>query len=363
MAADLTLQFEKRFASGMVVHPDLTLSWQDARITVLFGPSGSGKTTILRCLAGLDHPEKGVIRYGSEIWTDAAAGISLTPQQRRIGYLFQEFALFPHMTVRENVQCGLRRKDRRYREQRVSAMLELFQIGELEDRYPRHLSGGQKQRVALARAMAPEPRLLLLDEPLSALDETTRGKLREDLRVLLLRIGIPTILVTHSRTEAIALGDRIAVVVDGGIQQSGPVQDVFSRPANHAVARSVGVETVLPGKVLESGNGLLVIQAGTQRVVAVDMGDLPGNEVYLCIRAEDVILEKETRNVGSARNHLPGRISSVTPEGPIVRVSLDCGMPLTALVTRQSSEEMKLQEGTSIMAVIKATSIHLLPRS
>jgi molybdate transport system ATP-binding protein len=363
MAADLMLHFEKRYPGGTVIQADLHLQRDDGLVTVLFGPSGSGKTTILRCVAGLERPEKGAIRYDDEIWYDERRQISFTPQERRIGYLFQEYALFPHLSVRKNLEFGLGRIGRARRRERVDATMQLFQIDALEDRYPRHLSGGQRQRVALARAVSAEPRLLLLDEPLSALDNATRTQLRGDLRALLLRVGIPTLLVTHDRTESIALGDQIAVVVGGRIQQAGPVQEVFSRPANHSVAQSVGVETVLPGRIIERCGGLLTVEVGRQRLVAVDSVELKNAEVYLCIRAEDVTLEKETAGRGSARNHLRGRIVSLTPEGPVERVSLDCGFLLTSLVTRQSREDLALEPGTEITAVIKATAVHLLARS
>ena len=148
------------------------------------------------------------------------------------------------------------------------------------------------QKVALARTLAPEPRLLLLDEPLSALDDPTRGRLRSELRRLLTQIGVATVLVTHDRSEAIALGDQLAVVAGGRIQQVGPVEEVFRYPANHSVAQSVGVETVLPGQVVGTGGGLLKVQAGQVHLTAVDPGDIEGTDVYLCIRAEEVILER-----------------------------------------------------------------------
>ena len=363
MAAYLMLHFEKRYPGGSTIQADMDLQPGDGLVTVLFGPSGSGKTTILRCLAGLERPEKGTILYHGRIWFDGLKHISLTPQERRIGYLFQDYALFPHLSVRKNLEFGLGRVSGAQRREKVDGTMQLFQIDALGDRYPRHLSGGQKQRVALARAVAAEPRLLLLDEPLSALDAASRAQLRGDLRALLLRVGIPTILVTHDRTESIALGDKIAVVVDGRIQQAGPVQEVFSRPANHSVAQSVGVETVLPGRIVERCGGLLTVEAGKQRLVGIDSAELHSSEVYLCIRAEDVTLEREATGRGSARNHVRGKIVSLASEGPVVRVSLDCGFLLTSLVTARSREDLSLEPGTEITAVIKATAIHLLPRS
>jgi molybdate transport system ATP-binding protein len=363
MADGLTVQIQKHFASGTIIEADLRLATGAPAVTVLFGPSGSGKTTVLRCLAGLERPERGVICYGDEVWYDALRGICLSPQKRRIGYLFQEYALFPHLTVKGNLEYGLSHEGKGQRQRRVAALSKLFKLEGLENRYPRQLSGGQLQRVALARAVAPEPRLLLLDEPLSALDDPTRGRLRSELRGLLLKTGVPTLLVTHDRMEAIALGDQLAVIVEGRIQQIGLVQEVFSYPASHAVARSVGVENVLPGTVVGTSEGLLTLRAQQARLFAVDPGDVDGPEVYLCIRAEEVILETDAAGRDSARNHLTGRITSITLEGPLVRVRLDCGIPLIALITRQAREQLTLKEGDTVKAVIKATSVHLVPRT
>ena len=329
----------------------------------LFGPSGSGKTTILRCLAGLEKPESGFIHFRGQIWFDAEYGISLSPQQRRIGFLFQEFALFPHLTVSENLEYGLGSQAKSTRHQRVAALAKLFEIENLLARYPRELSGGQLQRVALARTVAPEPQLLLLDEPLSALDDPTRNRLRTELRRLLNRIGIPTLLVTHDRTEAIVLGDRLAVVIEGKIQQTGSVEEVFNRPANTWVANSMGVESVIPGRIVGSANGLLAIQAKDVHLFAVDPGDLSSPDVYVCIRAEEVMLSRTAGGAESARNHLSGTIVSIVPEGPLVRVSIDCGIPLVAFVTKPSRDELNLKTGDMVVAVVKATTVHLIPRT
>jgi molybdate transport system ATP-binding protein len=362
MADELILKIEKRFPSGAMVEADLHLPQNPPSVTVLFGPSGSGKTTLLRCVAGLERPDRGIICRGDDVWYDASRGISLSPQRRRIGYLSQEYALFPHLTVKQNLEYGLNHRGREQRAQRVGTLMDLFQLSGLENRRPRQLSGGQLQRVALARALAPEPRLLLLDEPLSALDDPTRSHLRSELRRLLAEVRIPAVVVTHDRVEAIALGDHMAVLVAGRIQQNGPVQEVFSYPANDTVARSVGVETVLPGKIVAARDELLTVEVGRIRIMAVDPGDLTRPEVHLCVRAEDVILEKSASGQDSARNHLTGHITAIIPEGALVRVTMDCGVPIIALVTRQSREELHLREGDLFTAVIKATAVHLVPR-
>jgi molybdate transport system ATP-binding protein len=355
----LSARFRKRFPRGPAIRAELELD--TAGVTVLFGPSGAGKTTVLRCLAGLEHPEEGFIHCGDEIWYDAGLGIALPPQKRRAGYLSQGCAVFPHLTARQNIEYGIADLGKTERVLRTAAMIRLLQLAGLENRRPGQLSGGELQRVALARALAPQPRLLLLDEPLSALDAPARGRLQGELRRLLSQAGIPALLVTHDRTEAIALGDRVAVMAAGSIRQTGPVQEVFNRPADLAVAESVGMETVVPARIVAAGNGLLTLAAGAARISALDPGDIDGNDVFLCIRAEEVMLEKGPASQGSARNHLPGRITALAPEGALVRVFLDCGFPLVALITRQSREDLSLAPHDTVYAVVKATSVHLIP--
>jgi molybdate transport system ATP-binding protein len=217
-------------------------------VTVLVRTIRAGKTTVLRLIAGLDTPDAGTIRCGDEVWYDGARGIHLPPQKRRVGYLSQDYAVFPHLTVRGNVAYGARGGP-------CDDLLARFELSELADRYPRQLSGGQLQRVALARALAPQPRLLLLDEPLSALDAPTRLRMRADLRQLLASVQVPAIVVTHDRTEALALGDSIAIMIDGRLRQAGAVESVFDCPADADVAAAVGVETICPARVVSRSAG------------------------------------------------------------------------------------------------------------
>jgi molybdate transport system ATP-binding protein len=361
MTAELAAEFAKRFPNGPLIEARLRLPIDGFSITVLFGPSGSGKTTVLRCLAGLEHPDRGQIRFGGETWFDAAGGISRAPQGRGIGYLSQDYALFPHLTVARNIAYGLNGVGGPERSRRVREMSGLLGLTGLEDRYPRQLSGGQQQRVALARALARQPRLLLLDEPLSALDAPTREQLRRELRRWLAALGVPALLVTHDRVEAIALGDVVVVLDEGRVCQIGPVQEVFTRPANVAVARIVGVETVTPATVLAVADGLATVQVGPVQLVALARGAGVGDS-YLCLRAEDVLLEKGTPAPSTARNRLPGHIRGLVREGPMVRISLDCGFALTALVTNQACLELDLREGDPVTALVKAPALHLIPR-
>jgi molybdate transport system ATP-binding protein len=241
-------------------------------------------------------------------------------------------------------------------------MLDRFGLVGLERRYPSQIAGGQQQRVALARTLAVQPRLLALDEPLSSLDEPTRARMRRELREILASFGVPVLLVTHDRMEAIALGDRVVVLVNGQVRQSGAVHEVFSRPSELAVAQVVGTDVVAPGEIVRSEGGLVTVVVGSVQLTAVEVPQI-GRRVYVCIRAEEVVLQsRQEDGPSSARNRLPGVITSIQPEGPMLRVTLDCGFPLAALITRQSSDELHLQLGSPITAVLKAPAIHLIAR-
>jgi len=354
MADQLICQCRKRVSRGFEVDVELRIPLDRAPVAVLFGPSGSGKTTLLRMLAGLERPDAGSIVLREISWFDSARGIHLPTQERRAGFLFQDYALFPHLTVAENVGYAARRET-------VHKLLATFGLTELAASKPRALSGGEQQRVALARALAAEPALLLLDEPLSALDAPTRARMRYELRRMLLASGVPSIVVTHDRMEAVALGDWIAVIVDGRIRQTGPVQEVFRRPADFQVAESLGVENVLAAEIVGRDAGLLVLQVGAARIQCVDSGET--GPVFACIRAEDVAIARQMDQVSSARNRLAGHVRAVIPEGALARVELDCGFPLVALVTAQSAGELMLQEGETVSAIVKATSVQLVAHS
>lgn len=364
MDRSLILDVERHFPGGPTIRAQAELPLDDGLVTVLFGPSGSGKTTVLRALAGLEPEARGTIRLFGEPWLDSSRALHLPPQRRRVGLLFQEYALFPHLSVAANVGYGLFALPRRDRDERVRVMAERLRIAELLDRRPSQLSGGQRQRVALARALAPSPRLLLLDEPLSALDAPTREELRTELRHALEGSGIPAIVVTHDRVEALALGDRLAVMIDGEIRQVGPVRELFTAPADLAVARVVGTENVLPVHVAGRADGLVTVRAGAVRLVAVDPGGLGaiGAEAFACIRAEEIVLEEAPGAPTSARNTLAGVVTSRSDEGALVRVRLDCGVPLVALVTRPSAEAMGLCAGKRVAALVKAPAVRLVQR-
>lgn len=360
MSEILTANFARKYNAGPVIRADnLQIN---GGITVLFGASGSGKTTVLRCLAGLERPDEGTICFGAETWFDASRNTVLAPRLRNIGFVPQDYALFPHLTVARNIGYGLNELASAERKERVTQALNWLGLEGLGQRLPGGLSGGQQQRVALARAVVRQPRLLLLDEPLAALDSPTRLRLRGELRMLLLKLGIPTILVTHDRFEALALGDRIVVLEGGRILQHGPIGEVFNRPASVAVAGIVGTETVLTGRVLRAVDGLATVEVGHIQLTAL-ANSLPPDttSVYVCIRAEDIILSKEESGHTSPRNRLAAVVRRLVPEGPLVRIELDCGFSLAALLTKQACEELALQEGVHLVALIKAPQIHLIP--
>jgi molybdate transport system ATP-binding protein len=359
MTRALSADFEKRFAGGPTIHGQLQLPAEGPGITVLFGPSGCGKTTILRALAGLERPEAGRIAFGDVLWFDAARGVSLAPQQRGVGFLFQHYALFPHLTVAANVSYGLREPKSRGAQSTAIEILERLKIAELASRYPAQLSGGQQQRVALARTVICHPKLVLLDEPLSALDAPVREQLRGELRRMLLELARPAIMVTHDRVEALALADTVVVITEGQVRQSGPVHDVFSRPSSLPIAQVVGIETVEPGTIVHVDEGLATVDVGGQKLTALAAPGI-GKRVFVCIRGEDVLLQKDPSASTSARNRLVARVTSRVDEGPMVRIGLDCGFSLTALVTRPACEELNLQIGDRVTALIKAPAIHLV---
>ena len=337
----------------------------DTTVTVLFGPSGSGKTTVLRCLAGLEALDGGYIRFGARDW-NAGSSVRVPARERRIGLLFQDHALFPHLSVEGNVAYGLRDVARRERRGRVDEALIAARAAHLRDRPVRQLSGGEAQRVALARALAPRPDLLLLDEPLSALDTATRTALRAELRQILVEQRIPTVMVTHDRTEALTLGDRIVLLVDGRVRQAGTPEEVFDRPTDPAVAAIVGVETTHPSTITSLGDGVASIDLGGSTVRASlpeGMAVASGSSVLACVRAEDVSIQLEhTDSISSQRNQLTAVVRSVTAEGPLIRVDMDAGFPLASYITRPALEDLEITTGRTVVAVFKAQAVHLIPR-
>jgi molybdate transport system ATP-binding protein len=367
---DVDIEFRYQTTRGHGDHSDhpagIACSWRDPigepRVTVFLGASGSGKTTVLRCLAGLERPQRGHIRFGDRVWFDAGKRIDLPPDRRDVGVLFQDYALFPHLTVERNVAFGANRSTRTGAAGRVAELLDVFRLRGLERRLPRQLSGGQQQRVALARAVFRRPKLLLLDEPLSALDRATGEEVREELRAMIHALAIPAYIVSHDRADALTLADSTVLLDNGRIVQSGSTADVFREPATAAAARLVGVDTILMGRITVVENGLARIAVGGQEVCA-EAPAPAGHEAAVCIRAEDVAIARHDVTDSSVMNRWRAIVRSESPEGPFVRVGLDCGFRLAALVTRDAWHRLELRPGDSAWAIVKAATIRALPRN
>lgn len=360
---------ERMPRAGDALHVDLRLrsvrvafdvALADAGLTVLFGPSGAGKTTVIRALAGLERIEAGEIRAGGEVWDDG--GRRFVPaRRRRVGLLFQDQALFPHLDVAANVAYGLRRMPRAERARRVARALDACAIAGYERRAVPELSGGEAQRVALARALAPEPRLLLLDEPFSGLDDPTRVRLRAELRGLVRETGVPALVVTHDRDEAVALGDRLVVVIEGRIHQVGEPSEVFDRPADLRVAAAVGMDTIVPARLIDDARTVVDV-GGTRLVADASRSGLP-RDLAVCLRAGDVgVAEPGRRPADPATNVVPARIVAVEEAAELLRVRVDAGFPLVCLLTRHDARRVPLEPGSAVDAVIPPAAVHLAPR-
>jgi molybdate transport system ATP-binding protein len=324
---------------------ELTLA-VDGDAVALAGPSGAGKTSILRAIAGLFRPERGRVSLGGDTWLDTDRGIDLRPEERSVGYVFQDYALFPHLTVAQNVGFGGR--------ERVGALLERFQISHLARARPSELSGGERQRVALARALARSPKVLLLDEPTSALDAHTRAVVRLELRDLLHEIGIPALLVTHDFEDAAALAARVGVLVQGRLVQLGTLTELVEAPADPFVASFTG-GNLMAGQARPGRGGLteVVLEAGG---LVYSTDDATGH-VGAVVHPWEVSVAREAPT-DSALNHVTAPISSLVPSGNRVRVRVG---PLTAEVTGASARRLGLEPGEIVVASFKATATRLLP--
>jgi molybdate transport system ATP-binding protein len=347
-----------------IAHPlrgfelDVALGVAAGACLAVAGPSGAGKTTLLRAIAGLLRPRTGLVTCGEETWLDTAGGRWVPAEDRRCGLVFQDYALFPHLNAWRNVAYGLRGPHRR---ERAVAALDRFGAGHVADARPRELSGGERQRVALARALAPEPRALLLDEPLAALDARTRADATRELAAVLRAAEVPAIVVTHDFTEASVLADEIAVVDAGRVVQRGGAAALAGAPASAFVAGFTGA-SVLPGTAHRRADGLTeVALEGGGAIVSVD--ELTG-AVAAVVRPWDVSLAEPDaiRDDVSAQNRLPAVVTAVTPLGTRARVALALPAPLAADVTADAVERLGLRPGTATLATWKATATRVVPR-
>jgi molybdate transport system ATP-binding protein len=325
----------------------------------LVGPSGAGKSTVLRAIAGLHRPDGGRIELDGGVWFDADAGIDLPPERRSVGYLFQEYALFPHLSAWRNVAFGLDHVPRADRRASAQRALDRFGIGGLADERPRRLSGGERQRLALARALAREPDLLLLDEPLSALDARTAAAAGRELSASLRDVAVPTLLVTHDFAEAALLADRIAVIDRGRVVQRGTAGELSARPASSFVADFAGA-AVLIGQARPGENGLTRVDLdGGGTITSTDAVEGP---VAAAIYPWEVALEPPgSANPGSALNHVEARVTSITEIGNRARVGLQASQPFAAEVTGASVARLGLAAGSCVTATWKATATRLVP--
>jgi len=316
---------------------------------VLLGPTGAGKTVLLECIAGLHHPEKG------DIYVDGEHINETPPELRGLGYLPQDYALFPHLTVGENIGFGmrLRRKPRAEVERRVKELAALLGITHLLRRTPTTLSGGEQQRTALARALAIEPKVLLLDEPLSALDEQTREGLCVELRRVHEELGTTTLHVSHNFEETLAVADKIGIIHEGRMRQVGTPEEVFRRPNSEFVARFVRSENILRGRARAGGRGLMV-RVGE---VELEAAEGPEGEVFLTVRPEEVVLAAAP---GEARpNRIVGRVERVVDKGALMRLEVEAGVALVALVGRRAFQGSGLGAGTEVAVSFDPAAAHV----
>ncbi len=339
---------------------DVALETAAGSCLALAGPSGAGKTSVLRVVAGLVAPERGRVSCGDELWLDTATGLDVAPERRRCGYVFQEYALFPHLRAWQNVAYPIRGLPRGERRRRALELLERFGVADLADARPRTLSGGERQRVAVARALARRPAALLLDEPLSALDARTRASAGRELAAVLRETGVPTLLVTHDFTEAALLGDRVGVIDGGRVVQQGSAAELAASPASSFVADFTGA-VVLTGTARPDADGLThVALDGGGSVASTEPGDGP---VAVSVYPWEIALAPaDTPRSGSAQNHLPVEVISVTAIGNRIRVGLAAPQPLSAEITDASAGQLALEPGSRAVATWKATATRLLSR-
>jgi molybdate transport system ATP-binding protein len=324
---------------------DLRLSLEVDGTVALVGPSGAGKSTLLRTIAGLVAPRSGTLTVAGKTWFDRAQRIDVPADERPVGFLFQDYALFPHMTVRQNIEYARRR--------RADSYLDRFRIAHLADARPAALSGGERQRVALARALARDPQVLLLDEPLAALDTHTKASVRHELHELLDELRIPTVFVTHDFEDAAALAGRVGVIVDGTLRQVGSTADLVARPADPFVASFTGAN-LLAGRVAGSSDGIARVRLPDGTLVSTT--DIAAGDVVLAVYPWDVTVGIEPPH-DSALNVISAPIRTITQLGNRVRLGVG---PIAAEITTESRERLSLEAGQIVYASFKATGTRII---
>ena len=335
--------------------------------TMILGPSGSGKTTLLNCIAGFTRPDAGRITIGANVLFDSDKHVNTAPAARRLGYVFQNLALFPHLTAAQNVEYGLAAMPANERRARAAAMLDSFRISHLAVRQPGEIYGGERQRVALARSLVTNPDALMLDEPLTALDAAAKSTILDDLRAWNAAREIPILYVTHSADEAFALGERVVVLEAGRILAQGMPQSVLTTPRHETVAQVVGFENVFDATVksIAPNQGTMLCQLdGNATQIEVPLGHAgPGDRIRIAIRAGDIIVATEQPHGLSARNELHGRIQSIRRAGVRVVVMIDAGATFEAHLTQAAIDSLQLEAGKEVWLVIKTYSCNLVEPS
>jgi molybdate transport system ATP-binding protein len=335
-----------------------------AGFTIVFGASGAGKTTLLDCVVGLATPETGSIRIGTRVLFDALAGTNVAVPARKVGYVFQDLALFPHLTVEENIAYGLHPFDRQEREQRVGSILDAFRIRDLRVRRPREVSGGERQRVALARSLVTDPCILLLDEPLAALDSPTKGLILDDLRRWNDEHRIPILYVTHSREEVFALGERVLVLDRGRVLAQGTPHDVMNAPRQETIAQLAGFENIFDAVVsgTHEDRGTMTCQLAGSNVELetplVRTGE--GSRMRIGIRAGDVLLATQRPEGLSARNVLLGKVVSVVRRDVLIVTRVAIGVEMEVHLTLAARDALQLEAGREVWLIVKTHSCHLM---
>ncbi|MDD3270113.1 MAG: tungstate ABC transporter ATP-binding protein WtpC [Syntrophomonadaceae bacterium] len=329
---------------------NINLSINDNEYFVILGPTGTGKTVILEIIAGMYKPDQG------EVWINERNVTAQYPEQRHIGFVYQDYMLFPHLDVEENILFALKLKKTppKIMKQKLEQMTDLLNIKALIKRYPATLSGGEQQRTALARALVAEPEVLLLDEPLSALDPRSKELFQQELKNIHQQIKTTTIHITHDFNEALVLADRLGIMCNGEIVQVGSPEEVFQKPQSQFVAEFVGMENIYTGEIIEKAEGKYVRIASLYLSVR---SKLQG-KVRVAIRSEDIIIARE-RFSSSAQNTVNARIAAIIPRGAFIKVILDAGITMVAMVTRQAVDELKLEPGQEVWAVFKTTAVHV----
>src|SRR3984885_8350230 len=338
--------------------------------TILFGPSGAGKTTLLDCVVGLAAPDAGRISLGERVLFEGTPPLCVPVAKRGIGYVLQDLALFPHLTVEQNTAYGLARLPRSGRRQRVAAMLEEFHIDHLRQQIPAKISGGERQRVALARALVTDPCILLLDEPLAALDGSTKAGIIGDLRRWNQLHRIPILYVTHSREEVMALGERVLVMDQGRIIAQGTPHEVLRAPRQETVAQLAGFENIFDAIVqsVHPDRGTLscklegVKPGGQVEIETPLVRTEAGSHLRVGIRAGDILLAVTLPTGLSARNVIPGRLASLEQRDVVVSARVDCGVEMEVQLTLAARDTLQLTPGMEVWLVIKTHSCHLMQR-